>query len=123
MGRFDSREHIDGEVEHGWVTLTGAVDHPCQAADAAGEAGRVAGITKRIAIRPGPIGADLRNRILIAFERQADSDAASIKAEVDGGAFKFTGWVKAWTERNAAARVVSAAPGVTSVVNDIAVGL
>lgn len=124
--KLSDEGHIDVKVADGKVTLTGTVDWPRQADEAAREAGGVAGVcgvNNQIVIRSQPVVADLRNRIFAAFHRQADVDAASIQIEVDGGVVRLTGRMNAMTGRNTAARVIAATPGVTSVVNDIEVDL
>lgn len=105
-----------------WVTLTGTVDWTYQseeAAKAAAHIGGVAGVTNRIEILSLPVAADLRDRILAAFKRQAAIDASSVSVETKGSTVKLSGTVKNWNERTIAARVVGAAPGVTKVKNDI----
>ena len=62
---------------------------------------------------------DVRDRIIAAFKRARDLDAAAIQITVDGGTVKLTGNVKGWNERKIAENAAWAAPGVTKVEADI----
>ena len=113
---------IDVIVEKGWVTLTGTVDWTYQseaARKAASHISGVTGVTNRIEILSLPVVADMRDRILAAFKRQAAIDASSVSVQTEGSTVKLSGTVKNWNERMIAARVVAAAPGVTKVKNKI----
>lgn len=113
------------KVEHGWVTLSGSVDWFYQkdaARRAAGRINGVVGVTSLIMLRAAPTADDVRERILAAFKRSADLDAASVQVQTDGGKVLLGGKVSAWSERQIAERVAWAAPGVTSVIDNIVVG-
>lgn len=113
---------IDVLVENGWVTLTGKVDWAYQsdaACKAASHISGVVGVSNRIEILSLPVAADLRDRILAAFKRQAAIDASSVSVVAKGSTVELSGSVKNWNERTIAARVVAAAPGVTKVKNHI----
>ena len=64
---------------------------------------------------------DVRKRIEEALDRQADLDAHSVTISVDGNRVTLGGHVNAWFERRAAERAAWAAPGVTQVIDHIAV--
>ena len=118
-------DKITVKVEHGWVTLTGTVEWFYQkdaARRAAGRIGGVVGVSNLIALRPVPTASDVRERIVAAFKRSADLDAASVNVLTDGGKVTLTGTVGAWSERQIAERAAWAAPGVTSIVDNILVG-
>jgi osmotically-inducible protein OsmY len=52
---------------------------------------------------------------------QANLDAGTVKVSTDGGKVILSGQVKAWNERGIAERAAWAAPGVTSVEDNIVV--
>lgn len=115
---------IKVKVEHGWVTLTGKVEWHYQSDEARKVAGRVAGVNgvnNLIEVKQLPVAADVKDRIMAAFKRQADLDAASVTVTTIGGRVKLGGKVKAWNERGIAERAAWAAPGVTAVEDHIVV--
>lgn len=119
-------ECIAVQVEHGWVTLTGTVDWFYQVDEARKAAERISGVTgidNRIEVRELPVAADVRERILAAFKRQADVDAGNMTVITEGTKVRLGGRVCAWNERGIAERAAWAAPGVTAVEDNIVVGL
>ena len=114
---------VKAKVEKGWVTLTGEVDWHYQqeaaVSDVRGLWG-VTGVSNDIAIKPKPDTAAIREKILVAFDRSW-FDPASIGVTATGGKVKLTGKVNSWYERDEAAATAWAAPGATSVENDITV--
>lgn len=117
-------DKIKVKVEHGWVTLTGAVDWFYQSEEARKVAGRIGGVTgvsNLIEVRKIPTTRDVKDRIISAFKRQADLDAASVTVTADGGKITLGGKVKAWHERQIAERAAWAAPGVTKVEDNIVI--
>ena len=120
------RDRITVKVERGWVTLTGTVDWFYQADEARKAAARISGvigIDNRIEVRTPPTAADIRDRILAAFKRQASFDAADVTVVTEGSKVRLGGRVRAWTERGIAERAAWAAPGVTAVEDNIVIGL
>ena len=118
------QDKIQVKVEHGWVTLTGEVKWHYQSAEAkrvAAQISGVTGMTNSIKIENHVSIGDVRKRIEDAFERQADLDARSVTIAVDGNRVTLGGHVSAWFERKAAERAAWAAPGVTQVVDRIAI--
>ena len=116
--------HISVKVEQGWVTLTGAVDWYYQKEAARRAAGRitgVVGISNLVTLRHVPVASDVKERIMAAIKRSANADAASLTVIADGGKVTLGGRVKAWTERQIAERAAWAAPGVTSIEDNIIV--
>jgi osmotically-inducible protein OsmY len=111
------------KVEKGWITLTGEVDwhfqHEAAADDVRGLWG-VVGISNQITIKPKPNTAKIKDDILIALGRSW-LDPATINVSAQGGKVKLTGKVESWYERDEASSTAWAAPGTTSVENDIAV--
>lgn len=115
---------IKVKVEHGWVTLTGDVDWHYQTVEArkiaAGITG-VTGVSSNLAVARHATDTDVRQRIETAFERQANLDATAVTIALDGGTVTLGGKVRAPYERWAAEQAAWSAPGVTEVVDHIAV--
>lgn len=118
----DVPDDIQVKVEQGRVTLTGEVDWHFQKAAAAKQAGRVAGVrsvTNLIAMKPKVSPADIRQRIMSAFNRSSALDANALDISVEGGTVKLSGSVRGWNERRIAENAAWAVPGVTKVKDDI----
>ena len=112
------------KVEHGWVTLTGTVDGYYQrksAGDLVSRISGVRGVSNQIGIEAAPSPADVRDRIMAAFRRNADLDASTITVAADGGTVRLGGKVHAWYERQIAERAAWSAPGVSRVEDNIMV--
>ena len=117
-------DKIAVKVEHGWVTLTGTVDWYYQSDEAkkvAGKVNGVVGVSNLIELHKLPTSGDVKDRIVAAFKRNADLDAASVTVFTDGGKVTLDGKVRAWNERQIAERAAWAAPGVTRVEDNIVV--
>lgn len=115
---------IEVKVEHGWVTLTGSVDWQYQIKEARALAGRITGVTGvsvRIDIHNRPSVGDVKERIMEAFKRQADLDAATVTVVTEGGLVRLGGKVRNFNERSIAERAAWAAPGVNLVEDNIVV--
>jgi osmotically-inducible protein OsmY len=115
-------ERVAVKVEDGWVTLTGTVDWFYQkdaACRAAGKISGVTGISNLITLREVPVADDVKERIVAAIKRAADSDAQSVTVVTDGGKVTLGGRVRGWSERGIAERAAWAAPGVTSIEDNI----
>ena len=120
---FVRNEKIDVKVEHGWVTLSGAVEWNYQKGTAKTVAGRITGVrgvTNMITIRARTSAYDVRERITAAFKRSSTLDARAINIAVTGGTVKLSGRVHGWNERKVAENAAWSAPGVTKVEDDIA---
>lgn len=119
-------DKVKVKVERGWVTLSGIVDWDYQRREAFRAASRVAGVagvTNDIEVEQHPAPADVKERIVSAFKRQADLDAAAVTVSTDGGTVKLGGKVRAWAERGVAERAAWSAPGVTRVEDNITITL
>ena len=115
---------IHVKVESGWVTLTGNVEWKYQSQEASKTAAKVAGVvgvSNAIGITSQASVSDVRKRIEDAFRRQADLDAASVTVQAHGSTVTLGGKVRAWHERQVAERAAWAAPGVTEVIDRIAI--
>ena len=112
------------KVEHGWVTLSGTVDWYFQSNEARKAAAKVSGVigvSNLIEVKQHPAPADVKDRIVSAFKRQADLDAAAVTVITDGGTVKLSGKVHAWNERSIAERAAWSAPGGTKVEDHLTV--
>jgi len=111
-------------VSKGWVTLKGEVEWQYQKQDAERVVRRltgVKGVTNLITVKPRVTTSELRKKIEDALVRNAELDANKITVEVQGSKAVLKGTVRAWAEKEEAARVAWSAPGITSVENLITV--
>jgi osmotically-inducible protein OsmY len=118
------KNRIAVKVEHGWVTLSGAVDyhfHRQAAKDLASRISGVKGVTNLVEVKTIPSPGDVKDRIVAAFKRNADLDASTITVVADGNTVRLGGKVHAWYERQIAERAAWAAPGVNRIEDNIAV--
>jgi osmotically-inducible protein OsmY len=118
------KNRIAVKVEHGWVTLSGAVDyhfHRQAAKDLASRISGVKGVTNLVEVKIIPSPGDVKDRIVAAFKRNADLDASTITVVADGNTVRLGGKVHAWYERQIAERAAWAAPGVNRIEDNIAV--
>ena len=81
----------------------------------------VTAVTNQIAIKPTAKWIDVKNEIEDAFRRHADLEARRITVSTHDGKVTLTGSVSSWSERDQAVSASWAAPGVTSVKNDLTV--
>lgn len=117
-------DKIAVKVEHGWVTLTGTVDWHYQRQAARNDAGRVSGVlgvSNLIEVAKLPTAFDVKDRIVQAFKRAADTDAGAINVVTDGGLVRLGGTVHSFHERQVAERAAWAAPGVTRIEDNIVI--
>jgi osmotically-inducible protein OsmY len=112
-------------VDKGWVTLAGELDWDYQRRGAEKTVRAligVVGLDNEITLKPRPTTAGVAGRIEDALKRQAEREAKRVQVEVAGSVVTLRGNVHSWQERDAAAWAAWAAPGVTSVVNEVRVG-
>lgn len=117
------RDVIKATVQGGWVTLTGQVDwryeHDAAAKDVRALWG-VIGVSNQITIKPRVNTYTLGSDISKALHRSW-FDWSDVKVTADGGKVKLTGKVDSWSDRLLAGDTAWAAPGATSVENDLVV--
>ncbi len=117
------KESVKVAVSKGWVTLTGNVHWHYQH-DAAAEAVRtlwgVTGVSNQISIKPTANASNIKSDIMDALNRSWFAPE-NIHVTTDHGKVTLTGTVEYWDERALAGTTAWAAPGVTSVANDIRV--
>ncbi|CAN7668959.1 BON domain-containing protein [Variovorax paradoxus] len=111
-------------VEKGWLTLNGEVewDYQRRAAESAVRTLMgVRGVSNLVTVTPKASPADVEKKIHDALARQAEREARHLAITVTGSQVTLRGKVHSWAERNAVQGAAWAAPGVSVVVNDLAV--
>jgi osmotically-inducible protein OsmY len=81
----------------------------------------VKGVSNLIVLKPRAEPAEIKNKIMDAFKRNAEVDANRIQIEAQGSEVILKGTVRSWIEREEAERVAWSAPGVTKVEDRIVV--
>jgi osmotically-inducible protein OsmY len=119
-----SADRIKVTVSDGWVTLEGEVEWNYQkerAEEAVRRVKGLVGLTNNIKLKPSVTPADVKRKIEEALKRNAEIDASGITVETNGSEVILRGTVRSWAERREAERAAYAAPGVTTVDNQISV--
>jgi osmotically-inducible protein OsmY len=119
-------QHIRVLVSKGFVTLEGEVEWNYQKEWAERAAGRVKGVRSvfdRIQVKPNVPAAAVKEKIEQALKRHAELEAKSITVDVNGSEVTLRGKVRSWAEREEAEHAAWRAPGVTKVINQIAIGV
>jgi osmotically-inducible protein OsmY len=122
--RFVPKDAIDVDVTDGWVTMTGHVRHHLQrqlAEQACGKVDGVKGITDKVEINGDPMPSDVVERINKALERNSIVDDSLITVTNEGHTVYLDGTTTTWFARNEAEDAAWSAPGVTDVVDRIAI--
>jgi osmotically-inducible protein OsmY len=113
---------VEVTVRDGWITLESGVEWGYQKEDASTAVQYlpgVKGVTNLITIQPKQEPAGIESAIRSAFERSALVDAKKIQVEISGNNVVLRGNVRNYAEKDEAARVAWAAPGVYSVDNQL----
>jgi len=118
------KDKIKVIVTKGWLTLEGEVEWHYQkraASDAVRNLRGVRGVTNVIAVRPKLQPGDVSDKIQAALKRSAEVDSKKIAVQTTDGTVTLTGTVRSWIEREDAVNAAWSAPGVTKVVDRIAI--
>jgi osmotically-inducible protein OsmY len=110
----------------GFITLEGDVDWHYQkraAEDAIRCLRGVRGMSNRIAVTSLVRVGDVKSKIEAALKRSAGIDAKNVIIETDDGSVTLSGLVRSWAEHDDALTAAWAAPGVTKVVDHLAVSV
>jgi osmotically-inducible protein OsmY len=111
-------------VKNGLVILEGTVDWQYQK-DAAERCVRylmgVIAVSNKVGINPSAKWIDVKTKIEDAFRRNADIEARRISVGTADGNVTLSGRVSSWAENDEAVSAAWAAPGVTSVRNDLTI--
>jgi osmotically-inducible protein OsmY len=113
---------VQVSVQHGWVTLTAAVEWFYQkkaAETAVRKLTGVIGVSNKIEVTPRVHVSDVKAKIIAALQRNADLEANAIRVAVEGGKVKIEGKVRAWYERDLIERAAWSAPGVREVEDNL----
>src|ERR1017187_3599451 len=111
-------------VRDGFVTLEGTCERWFQrnaAETAVRHVAGVKGLNNFITIKPSVSPEMIKVKIEAALRRSAELDAKHVTVDAVGGNVMLSGRVRAYAERLEAERAAWAAPGVTTVENDIAI--
>jgi len=117
-------DRIKAGVHDGYVTLEGTVDWNFQRSGAeacARNVHGVRGVLNHIAIKPKVSAIEVTHNIEEALRRSAEVDARRITVFAHDGEVQLNGSVRSWFEREEAERAAWAAPGVSEVIDHIAV--
>lgn len=117
-------EAIKIKVSEGWITLEGTLEWWYQknlAETAVKYLAGVKGIENLISIKPKVTSSGIGTAIASAFQRSALLESNKIEVEVSGNQVILSGEVQTHAERDEAERASWAAPGVSSVDNQITV--
>jgi osmotically-inducible protein OsmY len=116
---------VDAKVKDGFVTLSGKVDWQYQRDEAEWVASSIVGaldVVDEIELaHPQPKAGDVQDSIKNAFKRNAALDAEDLYVTTSNGSVTLSGTVSSWSERDEAVNAAWAAPGVTSVFDELTV--
>ena len=115
-------EKVKVKVEDGIVKLEGEVEWEYQrssAKDAVDHLLGVRNVVNNISVKPKVSVADIKNKISAAFHRTATIEADRISVEVVGNKVILEGKVRSYAEKEDAMDAAWAAPGITTVENNL----
>ncbi|MEX1241087.1 MAG: BON domain-containing protein [Cyclobacteriaceae bacterium] len=120
-----NEDKIEVKVDNGWVYLDGEVAWEYEkrnAQDAVEDLVAVRGVTNNIIIESKPIDTkEILRKIAAAYHRSATVDSSSIIIEPSDNKVTLRGKVRSWAEKQEAEKIAWAAPGVSTVDNQIEV--
>ncbi len=112
------------KVHQGQVTLEGHVEWNYQR-DSAERAVRylkgILNVMNHIDLMPSTSSAQVKEKVEAALQRQAEAYARSIQVDSTGGTVTLTGHASSWHAIEDASGAAWAAPGVTMVIENVAV--
>jgi osmotically-inducible protein OsmY len=115
---------VQAQVQAGWVTLEGEVEHDFQRREVermVRHVWGVVGVTDFITIN-APVRPERVEKVIEdTFKREAEVDARHIRVEVSDHTAKLYGHVHSLKEASAARAAAAAAPGVTAVESHLLV--
>jgi osmotically-inducible protein OsmY len=117
-----STDQVTILVEEAWVTVEGSVDWDFQRRSVNKVIENiigVRGITNNITITHRPAPADIKNKILAAFIRNASVDVDKIAVSIEGNKVVLSGKVSSWAEYEEAERSVWNTSGVSVIENKL----
>jgi osmotically-inducible protein OsmY len=117
---------ISAVVVDGWVTLSGEVRHHYQrraAADAVGRVTGVVGVTDSLALTEESVPGDVAMRIRRALDRKTVLAGSRIEVSTVGQTVYLEGATGSRAAIDAALHTAWSAPGITNVVNHLAIVL
>jgi osmotically-inducible protein OsmY len=115
---------IDATVTDGYVTLSGTATWQYERDEADYVASNIVGaldVFDEIQINPSPKAGDVQDSIKKAFKRNAAFDANDLNVSTSNGSVTIKGTVHSWAEHDEAVEAAWAAPGVTSVYDDMTI--
>jgi osmotically-inducible protein OsmY len=118
-------DRVKVRVDDGWIILDGEVDWQFErlaAEDSVRWLNGVRGVTNSVKIKTRAFAPDVQRRIHDALKRNAEVDADHISVIAADGRVTLKGMVRSWTERKDAENAAWAAPGVTTVDDQITIG-
>ncbi len=117
-------EKIKIKVEDGIVKLEGEVEWDYQRTQAKRSVESLNGVRlvlNMISLKPRVSADDIEQKIGAAFQRHASIDSKGIDVSISGSKVILRGKVRSFTEKDDAAEVAWAAPGVTAVENHLSI--
>src|SRR5712691_11331104 len=116
---------VDAKVEDGFVTLNGTANWQYQRDEAYFVASNIVGaldVFDEIDLEyPTPSAGNVKDSIKKALKRNAALDAEDLHVSTENGTVTLKGTVSSWAEHDEAIDAAWAAPGVTSVHDDLTV--
>jgi osmotically-inducible protein OsmY len=116
---------VDAKVDDGFVTLTGTANWQYQRDEAEFVASNIVGtldVFDEVELKyPTADRGDVKESIRKAFRRNAALDADDLHISTDNGTVIVKGTVSSWAEHDEAIDAAWAAPGVTSVHDNLTV--
>lgn len=118
------RDAVRPMVERGWVTLAGEVEWDYQRRAAESTVRNllgVTGVTNLMTINPQVCSADVERQVQDALIRVFHDRPRQVAVDVNGSQVVLRGKVHSWAELDAVRSAAWSAPGVVSVINELAV--